>query len=90
MSDLATRFRRMPSDPISVRPTKRCIGDLELELDLPDLGTPLDEIDDPVVVNAQAVPEQRDAGGVERVASARPARPSPPTICCRSNGTGGG
>jgi hypothetical protein len=57
----------MASDPISVRPTKRCINDLGVTL--PDLGQPLNEIDDPVVVNAQAVPEQRDAGGVERVVS---------------------
>lgn len=57
----------MASEPIDVRPTKRCLGDLEV--DLPDLGTPLSEIDDPVIVAAQAVPEQRDAGGVERVVS---------------------
>lgn len=57
----------MPSDAIDVRPTKRCLGDLEVEL--PDLGTPLSEIDDPVVVSAKTVPEQRDAGGVERVVS---------------------
>lgn len=57
----------MPSDPVDVRPTKRCLGDLGVEL--PDLGTPLSEVDDPVVVSAQTVPEQRDAGGVERVVS---------------------
>lgn len=57
----------MASDPISVRPTKRCIGDLGVAL--PDLGQPLDEIKDPVVAYAQVVPEQRDAGGVERVVS---------------------
>lgn len=50
-----------------MRPTKRCLGDLEVKL--PDLGTPLNELDDPVIVAAQAVPEQRDAGGVERVVS---------------------
>lgn len=57
----------MASEPIGVRPTKRCLADLEA--DLPDLGTPLDELADSVVVSAQAVPEQRDAGGVERVVS---------------------
>lgn len=57
----------MASDPIRVRPTKRCLADIEA--DLPDLGTPLDELADPVVASAQAVPEQRDAGGVERVVS---------------------
>lgn len=55
----------MVSEPIGVRPTKRCLGDLGTEL--PDLGTPLEEIDHPVVANAQSVPEQRDAGGAERV-----------------------
>ncbi|MCA0178732.1 MAG: hypothetical protein LCH77_03870 [Actinobacteria bacterium] len=57
----------MASDPISVRPTRRCLADLEV--DLPDLGVPLDEVDDVIVVNAQALPEQRDAGGAERVVS---------------------
>ena len=57
----------MASDPIGVRPTRRCLADIEAEL--PDLGTPLDEVDDPVVMSAQAVPERRDAGGGERVVS---------------------
>lgn len=55
----------MVSEPIGVRPTKRCIADLGAAL--PDLGVPLEEIDHPIVVNAQSVPEQRDAGGTERV-----------------------
>lgn len=55
----------MISEPVGVRPTKRCLGDLRLEP--PDLGVRLEEIDQPVVVSAQAVPEQRDAGGAERV-----------------------
>lgn len=50
-----------------VRPTKRCLVDLELPL--PDLGHPLDEIDHPVVIAAQAVPEQREAGGAQRILS---------------------
>lgn len=57
----------MTSDSSDVRPTKRCLGDLGVGL--PDLGTPLNKIDDPVISSAQAVPEQRDAGGVERVVS---------------------
>lgn len=55
----------MVSEPIGVRPTKRCLGDLEVEL--PDLGVHLEKIDPPVIVSAQVVPEQRDAGGAERV-----------------------
>lgn len=55
----------MVSEPVGVRPTKRCLGDLGVEL--PDLGVRLEESDQPVIVNAQAVPEQRDAGGAERV-----------------------
>lgn len=55
----------MASEPIGVRPTKRCIADLGTSL--PDLGVPLEEIDHPIVINAQSVPEQRDAGGAERV-----------------------
>jgi hypothetical protein len=59
----------MDSDPISVRPTKRCIGDLEV--DIPDLGEPLSKISHPVINSAQALPEQRDVGGAERVVSLR-------------------
>jgi hypothetical protein len=55
----------MVSEPVGVRPTKRCLGDLGVEL--PDLGVRLEEIDQPVIVSAQVVPEQRDAGGAERV-----------------------
>lgn len=50
-----------------VRPTKRCLADLDLSL--PDLGHPLDEIDHPVVAIAQAIPKQRDAGGAQRILS---------------------
>lgn len=55
----------MATESIGVRPTQRCLRDLGA--DLPDLGVRLEEIDQPVVVSAQAVPEQRDAGGAERV-----------------------
>lgn len=57
----------MASEPISVRPTKRCFDDLEARL--PDLGVPLSEVVHPVITGAQALPEQRDAGGAERVVS---------------------
>ena len=57
----------MASDPTSVRPTRRCLADLDV--DPPDLGTPLSEIDDPVITSAQSVPAQRDGGGVKRVVS---------------------
>ena len=50
-----------------MRPTRRCLSDLEI--DLPDLGTPLSEINDPVITCAQSAPEQRNAGGAERVVS---------------------
>lgn len=53
--------------PVSdgVRPTKRCLDDLDLVL--PDLGQPLEEIDHPVVACAQTVPELRNAGGTQRI-----------------------
>ncbi|MCL2089942.1 MAG: hypothetical protein FWH11_01740 [Micrococcales bacterium] len=50
-----------------VRPTRRCLADLAIPV--PDLGAPLEEIDDATVSAAQAVPEQRDAGAVERIVS---------------------
>lgn len=52
-----------------VRPTQRCLSDLDVEL--PDLTVPLDEVEHPVVVAGQSTPEQRDAGGAERVVSLR-------------------
>jgi hypothetical protein len=55
----------MTQVPVGVRPTKRCLADLDLPL--PDLGHPLEEMDNPVVAAAQAVPEQRDAGGARRI-----------------------
>lgn len=39
----------------------------DLGQSIPDLGTPLDEVDHVVVKVAQAVPEQHAAGGAERV-----------------------
>ena len=71
----------MVSEPIGVRPTKRCLGDVGVEL--PDLGVRLEEIDQPVIVSAQAIPEQRDAGGAERVVApptASGSRSRPATI----------
>lgn len=55
----------MVSEPVAVRPTRRCLGDRGVEL--PDLGVRLEEIDDPIIASAQTVPEQRDAGGAERI-----------------------
>jgi hypothetical protein len=57
----------MATESQGVRPTRRCLADLGL--DVPDIGVWLDELDDPVVTSAQAVPEQRDAGGAQRVLS---------------------
>lgn len=57
----------MAPDLMSVRPTRRCLADLTVEL--PDLGVPLEEVADPVIQSAQTLPEQRDAGGAERVVS---------------------
>ncbi len=48
-----------------VRPTRRTLADLGQSL--PDLGVPLDEVEHVVVKVAQAVPEQREAGGAERI-----------------------
>lgn len=48
-----------------VRPTQRTLADLGQPL--PDLGTPLDEIGHVVITVAQTVPEQREAGGAERI-----------------------
>ncbi|WP_208297594.1 hypothetical protein [Actinophytocola oryzae] len=53
--------------PDGVRPTRRCLDDLDVAV--PDLGHRLDEIDNPIIAAAQAVPEQRDAGGAQRVLS---------------------
>lgn len=55
----------MVPEAIGVRPTRRCLGDLGA--DLPDLGLRLEEIDQPIIVSAQAIPERREAGGAERV-----------------------
>lgn len=55
----------MPQVPEGVRPTKRSLTDLGLSL--PDLGQPLDAMDNPVISTAQAVPARRDAGGARRI-----------------------
>ncbi|MGW5704812.1 hypothetical protein [Amycolatopsis japonica] len=52
---------------VGVRPTKRCLADLNLSL--PDLGHPLDEMDDSIVVTAQSIPTLRNAGGAQRILS---------------------
>lgn len=48
-----------------VRPTRHTLADLGQPLS--DLGTPLDEVDHVVIKVAQTVPEQREAGGAERI-----------------------
>ncbi|MGH8824085.1 MAG: hypothetical protein ACRDVN_06375 [Jiangellaceae bacterium] len=55
----------MAKVPNGVRPTRRSLADLNAQL--PDLGTPLGEIEHPVVAVAQTVPEQRDGGGAQRI-----------------------
>ncbi len=57
----------MTQTSAGVRPTRRCLADLDVSL--PDLGTPLDKLSDAVITAAQAVPEVREAGGAERVLS---------------------
>lgn len=48
-----------------MRPTRRTLADLDLAI--PDLGSPLDEIDHVVVRAAQAVPAKQEAGGADRI-----------------------
>lgn len=48
-----------------VRPTKRCLDDLELGF--PSITTPLTSVDHPLVSKAQTVPRQVTSGGTERV-----------------------
>lgn len=57
----------MISDFPPVRPTRRALDDLGAKL--PDLATPLHELDDPLIVVAQSLPELKVAGGAERVVS---------------------
>lgn len=57
----------MSTNPEGVRPTRRSLNDLAIKL--PDIGLPLEELDNPIVASAQSVPEQRDAGGAQRVLS---------------------
>jgi hypothetical protein len=57
----------MTQDHDGVRPTKRCLENLEVAV--PYIDQPLDEIDNPVVVAAQAIPTRRDLGSVERILS---------------------
>lgn len=48
-----------------VRPTERCLTDLGLSF--PDLGTPLEELDNAMIRASQSMPETKDAGGAKRV-----------------------
>ena len=54
----------MVRESYGVRPTRRTLADLDLAI--PDLGSPLDEIDH-VVRAAQAVPAKQEAGGADRI-----------------------
>lgn len=60
MPDMPDNYRR-------VRPTKRCLSDLSVPI--PDISLPLEELDTPVVNAAQALPDQKAAGGAQRVLS---------------------
>lgn len=40
-----------------------------MNLSAPDIGQPLEELGDPIIVSAQSVPAQREVGGVQRVLS---------------------
>jgi hypothetical protein len=56
------------AEPIEyVRPTRRCLS--ELKVDVPDLGTLLHELEHPLIMRAQQVPERVRAGGGERIRS---------------------
>ncbi|WP_147915711.1 hypothetical protein [Ruania zhangjianzhongii] len=55
----------MARNSAGVRPTRRSLADLSQVV--PNLGTPLDELDHVVVTVAQTVPEQRQAGGAQRI-----------------------
>jgi hypothetical protein len=48
-----------------VSPTKRCLENLNVTV--PNIGEPLDKIENPVVVAAQKIPAKRDDGGAERI-----------------------
>ncbi|WP_139135620.1 hypothetical protein [Micromonospora yangpuensis] len=48
-----------------VRPTKRCLDDLELRF--PPLEQPLHDLKDPVVAKSQQVPQEVAAGGAQRI-----------------------
>lgn len=55
----------MQSPADGVRPTRRCLADLEIAV--PDLGTLLSALPHPLIERAQAVPKLVAAGGAERV-----------------------
>jgi hypothetical protein len=55
----------MRADPPFVRPTLRCVA--ELDLSLPTLDTRLSDLGHPLIQQAQRLPEAHEAGGVERI-----------------------
>jgi hypothetical protein len=50
-----------------VRPTRRCLDDLSLAV--PDLGRRLHELEHPIILKGQLLPQQVAAGGAERIVS---------------------
>lgn len=57
----------MPTTPDSVRPTRRCLDDLEIVV--PDIGVKLHDLEHPLIMRAQQIPERVVAGGAERIVS---------------------
>ena len=51
----------------AVRPTKRCLADLDLPI--PNLGVRLSDLNHPLVVKSQQVPDEVASGSAERVRS---------------------
>lgn len=55
------------TDPDFVRPTKRCLDDLSIAV--PNLAVRLHDMEHPIVIRAQQVPDKVRSGGAERVVS---------------------
>ena len=53
---------------MGVRPTIRCVKD-DLEVDLPSLGTRLEDMSHPLIERAQSIPDVVAGGGAERIAA---------------------
>ena len=55
----------MNGEPETVRPTRRCVADLELPI--PPINQPLCSLDHPLISQSQRLPETHAAGGAERI-----------------------